>query len=153
MTDPRPLEIQAVDGGDPDLARALAAAGLPVDDLTEPGRCFFAYRTQGRPAGFGGFERHGAHVLLRSIVVPEARRGDGLGAAILAHLMAEAAGATSVWLLTTAAAPFFARHGFLAVPRSEAPAEILATRQAAAICPASATLMTRRFAGRCAGEA
>ncbi|MGP3696063.1 arsenic resistance N-acetyltransferase ArsN2 [Rhodobacter sp. NSM] len=138
------LAARAVAGSDPALIAALTAAGLPVDDLTEPGRGFFAYRSGDRTAGFGGIERHGAHVLLRSIVVPEGRRGEGLGRAILAHLMTEAAGSAAVWLLTTTAAPFFARHGFRAVSRAEAPAEILATRQAAAICPASAVLMTRR---------
>ncbi|WP_145111022.1 arsenic resistance N-acetyltransferase ArsN2 [Cereibacter sediminicola] len=143
MAETCPLEPRPVAGNAPELVRALAAGGLPVDDLTEPGRCFFAYRSQGEPTGFGGFERHGEHVLLLSIVVPEARRGEGLGGAILAHLIAEAGGAGAIWLLTTSAAPFFARHGFRAVPRAEAPAAILATRQAAAICPASATLMTR----------
>ncbi|WP_420023800.1 arsenic resistance N-acetyltransferase ArsN2 [Cereibacter azotoformans] len=142
MAETRRLDARPVAGNDPALIAALTAAGLPTDDLTEPGRGFFAYRSGDRPAGFGGIERHGAHALLRSIVVPEGRRGEGLGGAILAHLMTEATGAAAVWLLTTTAAPFFARHGFRTVPRGNAPAEILATRQAAAICPASATLMT-----------
>ncbi|MFQ6774782.1 arsenic resistance N-acetyltransferase ArsN2 [Cereibacter sphaeroides] len=137
------VDARRVAGNDPALIAALTEAGLPVDDLTEPGRSFFAYRVADGAAGFGGIERHGAYALLRSIVVPEARRGEGFGGAILAHLTAEVPGAASVWLLTTTAAPFFARHGFRAVPRAEAPAEILATRQAAASCPASATLMTR----------
>lgn len=54
-------------GSDPDLALALHEAGLPTDDLTEPGRRFFAYATvSGERVGFGGFEHMGRDVLVRS---------------------------------------------------------------------------------------
>jgi hypothetical protein len=48
-------------------------------------------------------------------------------------------------LLTETAAPFFAKLGFYPIAHDEAPVAILATRQAASLCPASAILMARRL--------
>ncbi|RHZ91491.1 hypothetical protein D1114_20070 [Cereibacter sphaeroides] len=59
----------------PGWSAAVTEAGLPVDDPTGPGRRFFSCRIAEEAAGFGGIERHGAHGLLRSIPVPETRRG------------------------------------------------------------------------------
>lgn len=143
-----PIDLHAtpISGTDPAFAAALVAARLPGDDLAEPGRSFFAYRTAaGEACGFGGLEVLGPHALIRSMVVPEALRGQGVGTAILAQLLAAASagGASKAWLLTKTAMPFFGHRGFRAAARYEAPAEILATRQASAMCPITTTLMTR----------
>ncbi|NBB51971.1 GNAT family N-acetyltransferase [Rhizobium sp. CRIBSB] len=120
---------------------ALGDAGLPVDDLIAPQQAFFS----GQDGAFGGFAVLGRDVLLRSIVVPISRRGQGVGHALVDALVvqAEGVGAQAVWLLTTDAADFFRRCGFLPVSRDAAPAGVRATRQFAGLCPASATLMHR----------
>ncbi|MFA5718643.1 MAG: arsenic resistance N-acetyltransferase ArsN2 [Desulfobulbaceae bacterium] len=133
-------------GGDPDLALALQGAGLPTDDLTEPGRRFFAYVTvSGERVGFGGFERMGQNVLVRSLVVLPQARHRGIGGGMLALLLRRAfdEGGREAWLLTTTAAPFFERAGFKPMERTSAPASVPATRQAANLCPASAALLRR----------
>jgi arsenate reductase len=143
------LRDAPVAGGDPGLAAALSNAGLPVDDLAQAGRTFYAYRTlAGRPAGYGGFERYGQDLLLRSVVVPPDDRSRGIGRNLLALLLRRAydQGARQAWLLTETAAPFFERAGFKTVAREQAPQGILATRQARSLCPASAALMTRTIA-------
>jgi arsenate reductase len=130
------------------LRGALDEAGLSGADLSEPGRSFFAFRTlSGSLLGYGGFELHGADALIRSVVVAKDSRGSGVGRASLPLLLRRAfdRGARQAWLLTTDAAGFFEKNGFRRIERSEAPAEILATRQAAALCPASATLLTRQI--------
>ena len=140
------LSDEQVAGSDPGLAAALHAAGLPVDDLAEPGRVFFSYSTfSGERVGFGGFEPLDENVLLRSLVVMPAARHRGIGGGMLALLMRRAfdQGARVAWLLTDSAAPFFERAGFELVERSAAPTAILATRQAASLCPASAALLKR----------
>jgi arsenate reductase len=140
------LRDTVVRGDDPGLVAALMAAQLPIDDLAEPGRVFYAYRTlAGRPAGYGGFERYGQDALLRSIVVPAADQGKGVGRNLLALLQRRAfdQGARRAWLLTQTAAAFFERTGFKPAERATAPAAILATRQAADLCSASATLLSR----------
>jgi N-acetylglutamate synthase-like GNAT family acetyltransferase len=73
------------------------------------------------------------------------RRGQGFGEAITRKLLAQARddGAKAVYLLTDTAAPFFKKLGFRTIARDAAPSAILATRQAASLCPASAALMAR----------
>src|SRR3546814_10452773 len=64
--------------------------------------------------GYGGVEGAGADRLLRSFIVVEARRGAGLGSAMLSALERAAAddGATRLYLLTTTAESFFGRFGY-----------------------------------------
>ena len=142
------LKDHAVAADDPALAKALAADGLPIADLGEGNRTFFACATlDGAIVGYGGFELFGQTALLRSITVLPEMRGKRIGRNIVPLLLyrAHERGAREAWLLTTSAAAFFERLGFTARRRDEAPAAILASRQAADLCPASATLMARRI--------
>ncbi len=142
------LRDRPIGGDDPGLAGALAGAGLPTDDLAEPGRRFFAYETlSGRRVGHAGFEIHGAEVLLRSLVVEPQARGGGFGAAIHARLARRAfdLGGRRAWVLTTTVADWLTAKGFARAERADAPAAILATRQARSLCPASAVLLTRQI--------
>lgn len=142
------LRDRPVAADDPGLASALAAAGLPIDDLGEPGRRFFVYATlSGRTVGYAGFEAYGADVLLRSLVVLAEARGHRFGGAILARALRRAfdLGGRRAWTLTTTVADWLAAKGFARVDRTEAPASILETRQARSLCPASAALLTRRI--------
>lgn len=140
------LRDARIPGDDPTLGAALRTAGLPTDDLAEPGRTFFAYRTTGGTAlGFGGYELFGRDVLVRSVIVLPEARGKQAGRNLLALLLRRAfdEGARTAWLLTTTAAGFFLKSGFRAAARGTAPATILATREAASLCPASAVLLAR----------
>lgn len=139
-----------IDGASADLAAALAAAGLPTDDLAMPGRVFFRFRDADCAAvGFGGYELLGKDVLVRSVVVSPERRNAGLGREIVALLLREAAaaGATQAFLLTTTARTFFERVGFAVIPRDKAPPAILSTREAAELCPSTAPLLSRTLIG------
>ena len=80
------------------------------------------------------------------VVLPQLR-GRGIGHALTAALLASAgaAGARHAYLLTTTAEAFFEREGFARIERDEAPAAILATRQATTIC-SSAAMLTRPLA-------
>lgn len=128
----------------PELAIALAAADLPTEDLADGGRTFFALDEGGGPVAYGGYELYGDNVLLRSVVVLPAQRGKGHGRAVTEAVLADAttAGARRAFLLTTTAADFFGREGFSPLDRRDAPAAILATRQATTIC-STATLLAR----------
>lgn len=140
------LVDETVPGDDPALLAALEAAALPIDDLTEPGRSFFAYRTSaGDHVGFGGYQALGENALLRSIVVLPAFRARALGRNLTALLQRRAfdAGARRAWVLTTSTAPFFEKIGFKPVARDDAPAAVLATRQARELCPSDAALLAR----------
>ena len=131
----------------PDLIAALETAGLPTDDLHEPGRRFYRFEDDAGLIGYGGLEQIGPDVLIRSMVVVDARRGGGLGAEVLSWLETRAAEqkATALYLLTTSATAFFQRHGYTALPRSAAPPAIAASRQFSTLCPASATFMFKEL--------
>ena len=139
------VDLEPVAGSDEKLRDALAAERLPVDDLAEGGRTFFRVREGAETLGFGGYEVYGESALIRSLVVlPEARKR-GIGTAVAEQIFdhARKEGARRAYLLTESAGGFFAQLGFQPLPREQAPAEILATRQAAGLCPASAVLLVR----------
>ncbi len=142
------LRDRSIEGSDPRLASALAAAGLPTDDLTEPGRIFRAYETlSGRVVGYAGCEIYGEEALLRSLIVTDEARGRGFGGAILARICRRAfdEGAGRAHVLTMSAGKWFEEKGFSVVERSRAPSAILSTRQARSLCPSSASLLVRKI--------
>lgn len=140
------LAAHPVPSDDPHLRDALIAASLPVEDLAEPGRVFLRFAPAGNVVGYGGYEKHGKAVLLRSVVVLPEARGEGFGRAITEGVLSQARadGCTTAYLLTTDAAPFFEHLGFRRIDRIEAPEAIRATRQATSIC-SSATMLVRRL--------
>ena len=142
------LTAEPVTGQDADLVAALNAERLPTEDLNQPGRRFHRFVDEQGLVGFGGLEGHGSDQLIRSVVTTPTRRGQGLGRALLKALEAEArqSGAERLHLLTTTAAPFFARNGYQAADRETAPDAIAASREFASLCPASAAYMTRTVA-------
>lgn len=142
------LRDRPIAGDDPALVAALSQAGLPIDDLGEPGRTFFAFETlSGRVIGYAGLEIFGRDAFLRSLVVLPEARDQGFGGAMVARQCRRAfdLGARRAWTLTTSAADWLANKGFTRVERADAPAAILATRQAVSLCPSSATLLMRKI--------
>jgi amino-acid N-acetyltransferase len=130
------------------LARVLAKARLPVDDVDEPGRLFWRFESSDQvPLGFGGLEIHGKDALLRSLLTlpPAQKRGVGRGMVAALEIEALAAGAQRMWLLTMDAAPFFAQLGYAECARDKAPAAIRGTAQWRLLCPASAVSMSKRL--------
>jgi N-acetylglutamate synthase-like GNAT family acetyltransferase len=132
---------------DPDFRRCLTEAKLAIVDLVGSGKRYFRLTEAGQSRAYGGFEAHGAHALLRSIVVEGRERGHGYGRTLVHGLMAEAAklGLNDAYLLTETAMPFFAALDFAPCAREAAPREIATSRQFAELCPASAKLMRREL--------
>ena len=133
----------------PDLAAVralLAAAGLPTADLTAaPLADFWECHAGENLAGVIGLERYGSVALLRSLAVAPAWQGRGLGSALLAHAerAAQQRGITALYLLTTTAEAFFARRGYVRIPREVAPSILHQTAEFTALCPASAACLTK----------
>lgn len=131
------------------VALLLAANGLPSEDV-EPSMLahFFEAVEAGEPRGVVGLQLAGDVGLLRSLAVVHQARGQGLGAALVrhAHAHARAQGVRTLYLLTTDAAAFFARHGYVAVDRATAPEAIRGTAQFRSIVCSSATLMRKDLA-------
>jgi phosphinothricin acetyltransferase len=123
----------------------LRACALPVDGAAEHFADFVVADVAGRVVAVAGIEAHGADGLLRSVAVSADARNAGLGSALVdaAERLARARGMKRLHLLTTTAAPYFARRGFEARDRAHAPAALQASAEFRGACPASATFMTR----------
>jgi protein-tyrosine-phosphatase/N-acetylglutamate synthase-like GNAT family acetyltransferase len=125
------------------IARLLEECCLPLDGLNDQ----FGpnYVVSPNIDGVAGVEVHGSDGLLRSLAVRPAQRGKGLGQALVRDRIewAQAAGLNDLYLLTTTAAKFFPRLGFVAAARDEVPSPIRGSREFASTCPSSATLLRR----------
>lgn len=133
-------EIEPGDASFKRFVESLEAATLPTDDLlADPFRYFTADDLAWGGVGVG------SDALLRSVVVAPHARGRRFGVALVQELTqrAKQAGVERLWLLTTSAAPFFAKLGWRVAERAEAPVAIAQSRQFTDLCPASATLMAR----------
>lgn len=122
----------------------LDAAHLPLDGLEEQFGEGYAVAEAGQEiVGVEGIEVYERSGLLRSAVVHPDWRGRGVGDVLTRDRLewARHAGLHRVYLLTTTAESYFPRFGFARVDRSDAPAEIRASREFASACPATAALM------------
>jgi N-acetylglutamate synthase-like GNAT family acetyltransferase len=130
-----------------DLASArelLQSAALPLAGLDEHFDGFWTlHAADDGLAGVAGSERYGATWLLRSLAVDPSSRGQGIGSALLAAVVADARqrGARAIFLLTTDAADFFAAHGFSTIPRATVPGVLQASEELRGACPDTATVM------------
>lgn len=144
--------IRAANASDVAGIRALLLQnGLPVADLETSAIAFFVAEEGDGLAGVVGIEVFGEAALLRSLAVAPDRRQAGLGQALVAEAEAyarEIAGARELLLLTTTAAPFFAKRGYAAIDRQTAPGSVQSSAEFRALCPASATCMRKSFRKR-----
>lgn len=121
----------------------LSGAGLPLAGLPPDLPHFIVAEHGGRIAAAAGMESYGSAVLLRSVVVDASIRGTGMGQRLVERVLdsARASGARDVFLLTTTAAEWFPRFGFVAADRADVPEAMRASAEFRGACPASASLM------------
>ena len=124
----------------------LEDAGLPTEDFALEHLAFVA-EDDGRVVaaiGFQGFDHAG---LLRSLVVEDGARFEGLGRQLVAALEAHAEeqGVREIWLLTLDVDRYFLALGYEIRDRAEVPPEISGTAEFAELCPEDATLMSKKI--------
>ena len=134
------------------VAALLTTAGLPLEGVHEALPCFVVAEDAGEIVGVAGVEAcgtKGEHALLRSVAVAPSWQNRGLGRALVTRTIAEAEsrGVKSLYLLTTTAEHYFPTFGFAAVTRDIVPDDVKATQEYCGVCPSSATVMVREFAG------
>ncbi|KAA1006193.1 GNAT family N-acetyltransferase [Paraburkholderia panacisoli] len=142
------MKIRSARSDDLDAIKALLAEnGLLAVDITALALNDFlvAEDANGDFIGCVGLDKFGTSALLRSLVVANNAREKGLGRQLLAYAenVARADDISELWLLTTTAAEFFQRAGYVVSDRTTAPAEIRASTQFAMLCPASANCLRR----------
>ena len=131
----------------PAITSMLEQAGLPTADLAQSRPEFTVLADAETLIGIGALEYFGDIALLRSVAIAADRRHQGLGAELLAHIERRALerGAGQLVLLTQSVDRFFARHGYVPIPRASAPAPIQNTAEFRSLCPDSAVCMTKRL--------
>jgi amino-acid N-acetyltransferase len=130
------------------VKQLLSESGLPVADITaQQLQHFFGCGSGQELEGLVGLELYGEVALLRSLAVAAAHRSAGLGSRLVAHAERHAQDheVKSLYLLTTTAESFFLRRGYIKIPREEAPAAIMSTKEFAGICPLSSAFMVKHF--------
>ena len=128
------------------VTRLLAEAALPHEDLTPAHLAHFLVLRDGEDLhAVVGMEVAGDAGLVRSLAVPQARRGGGLATVLVDALERRARdlGIRTLYLLTTTAEGFFARRGYARVERGSVPDAIAATAEFRAICPSTAACMRK----------
>ncbi|QLD88096.1 GNAT family N-acetyltransferase [Natronomonas salina] len=125
----------------------LTENDLPTADVRDGLGRFVAARSENTVVGAGGLELYESVGLLRSLVVDESARGQGLGSTLCDELeeRAKAAGVDTLYLLTTTAEDFFRRRGYERIDRDAAPSEIRGTTEFRDLCPTSATCMVKEL--------
>lgn len=136
---------QAGSGALPYVEQLLEANGLPSADVRSSPARFYVARVGDERIGIGGLETRGTDGLLRSVVIEDAHRGEGLGSALCDALEARAksAGIERLYLLTTTATEFFAERGYVERERAAVPDAIRGTTEFDELCPATATCLAK----------
>ena len=146
--------VRAVAEDGPSILQLLRSAELPVDSLLDHLDTAFVARFDGRIVGCAALETYDDGALLRSVAVAPTVQGQAIGRRLTeaAIGLAESRGAPAVYLLTTTAARYFRKLGFVPITRAQVPASVQESVEFRSACPASAEVLRRVFGGRKPGE-
>ena len=131
------------------VKQILEDAGLPLVDLTAAhmGHFMGARLKTGELAGVIGLEVYERAGLLRSLAIREEYRGRGIAGELIntLHAYALSAGIGDLYLLTTTAEGYFARHGFEPFDRQKVPVPVGESAEFRSLCPDTAVCMRKRI--------
>ena len=128
-----------------DKVKALIAdCDMHTDDLTNEKLYHFVVARKGDAlVGAVGLELFPPHGLLRSLVVAENHRGQGIALRLVesAERYARSADVNSLYLLTLTAEGLFGKCAYRKVRRESAPNSLQATAEFKSLCPDTAVCM------------
>jgi N-acetylglutamate synthase-like GNAT family acetyltransferase len=115
---------------------------LPLDGLEET-KLWILQSGDGEVMGVAGLEVYGKQGLLRSLAVKGQLHNQGLGKALVNHVIGEAKkkGVIDLFLLTTTAPKFFEKLGFKEESREKVTGLIAESVEFKSACPKTAVLM------------
>jgi phosphinothricin acetyltransferase len=146
-----PITICPAKPGDlPAILDLIRSVNLPPNGIEDSLEYFWVAREGEQTVGTIGLEVYANLALLRSVAVSPKRQCTGLGRVLtdmaLSYLTTRQF--QTVYLLTTTAESFFARYGFLSIPRSEVPTSVQDSVEFQSACPDTATCMAQTFTYR-----
>lgn len=128
----------------PEVKELLRDAGLPTDGVADHfGEAYAVADAGGQVVAAAGVEIHDGYGLLRSVVVSPDWQGLGLGEQVVRDRLrwAEERKLRGVVLLTTTAAGYFPRLGFIPAAREDVPEAVRSSSEFTSVCPASAAVL------------
>jgi amino-acid N-acetyltransferase len=135
-------------GEENDIRKLITECGLYTEDLSEEKLKHFVIARKGdQIVGAVGVEIGGSDALLRSLVVSEPFRNQGVASQLTTAIerYALSQGVKALYLLTLTAEGFFAKQGYKKADRHSAPAGMQATYEFQSLCPDSAVCMWKRI--------
>jgi len=130
------------------VIRLITEAGLGAEDLDADKLVHFIVARCGDIiAGVVGLEPAGENVLLRSLAVAANFRHQAVATRLVAAIekYAKSNGTRAIYLITTDAAAFFSKQGYLSTEREAAPEAIQDTEAFRVICPATAQCLVKQL--------
>lgn len=125
----------------------LRSRDLPVEGFADvlrahPEHVLLA-ELNGAIVGSAALDVHGNDALLRSVAVASDLAALGVGTRLVNDLIAHARAnqLSAIYLLTTTAAAWFPKFGFVVIDRTAVPPTLSSTVEFTSACPSSATVM------------
>lgn len=121
----------------------LASANLPVEGVDAPHTHSWVAMKDGRLAGVIALEVYSDAGFLRSVAVAPNFQNQGIGTALVRHLLTESVGlgVQTLYLLTLTAEQWFPRFGFRLVPQGDVDPRVRQSPEFRGVCPESARTM------------
>lgn len=129
-----------------ELLELLNNSDLPTADISfETTKNFYGIYNNNILIAAIGIEYYYPTALLRSLVVDENERENGLGIELIKFIEDKCRrdNIEEIYLLTTTAEKYFLKYGYVKIERSEAPENIKKTSQFSDLCPSSSAFMRK----------
>jgi amino-acid N-acetyltransferase len=143
MNAPQSWKVVRAEPEESSSARSLlSGSDLPTQGLDET-ELWCVRDGAGRVLGIAGLETWGEQGLLRSVVVEEDHRRDGVGSALVERIIKEAnaRGLAELYLITETAPLFFQRFGFNSFDRKNVVGPVLGSIEFKEACAETAPVM------------
>ncbi|PTB96968.1 GNAT family N-acetyltransferase [Marivirga lumbricoides] len=127
------------------ISNLLQENKLPYEDLLSSQVIFITRKSREQLIACIGIEQYGSDALLRSFAVDDSYKSKGIGTELLHELLnkCKEEGIKTLHLLTTTAAEYFEKKGFLRAERLSAPIAISHSKEFSELCPSSSVYMRR----------
>ena len=138
--------VAASPADEPRIRQLLSSCRLPHEDITpEHLHHYWVFKENKQLIGVIGLEVLRPSALLRSLAIDPLFRNKGLGSQLTqqAENDADSLEIEALYLLTTTAEGFFAKRGYLKVPREGTPDQIQGTAEFRTMCPLTAVCMVK----------
>ncbi len=135
------------------IVSLLTSFGLPAAGVADNLTDFLVAEDAGDIVASAGTEAYGSCVLLRSVAVRHVYQGRGVAHELVQQLLDRARrnGVHRAYLLTTTAASYFQRLGFVPLPRDQVDHAVQASLEFRELCSDTAIAMTQTLRAKTRG--